>query len=148
MDQEDMSTRPRPKATKADEPVPKDAWDKIDIVGRAAIPIIVAVSVFLWNTERTSRDAAAQMITIATSILAAPPDEAAPGPLRSWAIAVLQSPENPPTLTAEAAVALKTQSIPFVSDFGGKFLQGFGDMKLEEFPVSPFEPRVTPLPDP
>jgi hypothetical protein len=143
-----MTTRPRPKATKADEPVPKDVWDKVDIIVRALIPVIVALSVYLWNVERTSRDTAAQMITIATSILTAPPEQATPNALRLWAIAVLQSPDDPPTLTDEAAVALRTQSIPFYFGLGGKLLSEKDNLKLEGFPVSPFEPRVTPVPDP
>lgn len=113
MEQEDMATKPRPKATKADEPVPKDAWDKFDIGVRAAIPVIVAFSVYLWNVEKTSRDTAAQMITIATSILTAPPDQSAPGALRQWAIAVLRSPQDPPLLTEDAAIALEKETLPF-----------------------------------
>lgn len=95
---------------------PKDFWDKIDIVARAAIPAIVAFSVWLWNAERTARDTAAQMITIATTILAAPPDKPAPSALRDWAIDVLQSPENPPTLDDEAAQALRMEGLPFILD--------------------------------
>lgn len=113
MDQEDMATRPRPKAAKADEPVPKDAWDKFDIVVRALIPGVVALSVYVWNVERTSRDTAAQMISIATSILTAPPNQSAPSALRQWAIAVLRSPQDPPLLTKEAAIALEKETLPF-----------------------------------
>jgi hypothetical protein len=113
MDQEDMTTRPRPKAIKAEGPMPKDNWDKFDIGVRALIPVLVAGSVYLWNVEKTSRDTAAQMITIATSILTAPPDQSAPSALRQWAIAVLRSPEDPPLLTADAAIALEKETLPF-----------------------------------
>jgi hypothetical protein len=90
-----MVIRAKLKATPANELPPKDNWDKVDIIGRALIPVAVAFSVLLWNSERTSRDTAAQMITIATSILTAPPDTITPSALRNWAIAALQSPEDP-----------------------------------------------------
>ena len=116
MEEVSMAARPKPKMELGAKPPEKDVWDKVDIVGRALIPVIVALSVLFWNSERTARDTAAQMITIATSILTTPPDQSAPSALRSWAIEVLRFPENPPTLTDEAATALKTEFIPLLTD--------------------------------
>ena len=107
-----MALRARSKGPGTSERPAKDCWDKIDIIVKALIPIVVALSVWVWNTEKASRDTAAQMITIATSILTAPPENSAPSALRQWAIDVLRSPKNPPTLTNEAAIALSKESLP------------------------------------
>lgn len=112
MDQEEVIPKPKRRTAKAEEHPPKDVWDKLDILGRAAIPVIVALSVYLWNSERTSRDTASQMIAVATAILTAPPEQSAPSALRGWAIAVLQSPHDPPLLTEAAALALQKEALP------------------------------------
>jgi hypothetical protein len=55
------------------------------------------------------------MITIATSILTAPPDQSSSDALRKWAIDVLKSPENPPKLTDAAATQLYWETLPWVA---------------------------------
>lgn len=99
----------------------KDWWDKIEIsakaVGAILIPIVVGVTAYLWNSERTQRNTAAAMSQIAVSVLIEEPKEFSPDvpldPLREWAIAVLQSPSNPPDLTDQAANILRQRSLGF-----------------------------------
>ncbi|UPT53263.1 hypothetical protein [Synechococcus phage Yong-L1-251] len=87
----------------------KDFWDKLDIGARAAIPVVIAVMVLFWNSERTKAESAAKMTEIAISILTqVPSSEAEQGtdPIRSWAVKVLQNPSKPPALSDDAAAQL------------------------------------------
>ena len=111
-----MALKTGTKCSETTERPAKDRWDKVDILAKAFIPIVDAGSVLFWNAQKTSRETAAQMITIALSILTAPPEKSAPNALRGWAIDVLRSPEDPPALTDEAAVALSKEAIPWVSN--------------------------------
>lgn len=85
----------------------KDLWDKANIILKAAIPFAVALSVFWWNSERTSAETSARMTEIAVGVLGEAPDGSGNDPLREWAIEVLMSPGNPPQLSQEAADALR-----------------------------------------
>lgn len=91
----------------------KDCWDKAEVISKVfagvLTPVVVALSVYLWNVEKSKRDTAAQMASVAVSILMGKPEEVAagPDPLRSWAISVLRTPQDPPPLSAEAAKALE-----------------------------------------
>jgi hypothetical protein len=96
-----------PRATKG-----KDIWDILDVVGKFVIPAAVALIAYLWNTEATRRNTATQMIGIATAILSQPPEKETPDALRDWAVDVLGSPANPPSLSPEAMEQLKAQGIP------------------------------------
>ena len=142
-----MALATKPKASTAADARPKDNWDKLDIIGKALIPVAVALSVLWWNSERTSRDTAAQMITIATSILTATPDTATPNALRDWAIEVLQSPENPPKLTDEAAAALSKETLPSWLSMSAdleKLLGPNRKLTWDAFPEVPNEPNAAP----
>jgi len=142
-DRINMAVTSKPKSA-ATGSAPKDLWDKVDIIAKALIPVAVALSVLLWNSERTKRDTAAQMITIATSILTSPPENSAPNALRQWAISVLQSPQDPPTLTDEAAASLAIQTIPWGnSNFDGRTMEEI----LRRVPTSVVIPAL-PTPDP
>lgn len=98
------------------EDTPKDLWDKIEVlaklIGAVLVPAIIAGSVYFWNSERTLRDNASTMTSIAVSILSQEREVDAEGvvgidPLRNWAVTVLQQPNNPPVLSKEAARALR-----------------------------------------
>lgn len=86
---------------------PKDLWDKLDIISRLIIPILIAASVWLWNHEKTKSENAARMLEIAVSILSS--DSSAqdePDPIKLWAVKVLQDPTSPPPLSLQAAAQL------------------------------------------
>lgn len=137
-----MALKAGTKGSETTERPVKDRWDKLDIIAKALIPVIVALSVLLWNNAKTSRDTAAQMITIATSILTAPPENSTPSALRQWAIAVLQTPSDPPALSDEAALALTKESIPWVQDWETMRSIFNGN------PQSGAEPSTSPWPAP
>jgi hypothetical protein len=88
----------------------KDWWDKAEIlsklIGSLLIPVIVAVSVWAWNSERTLQQTASTMTQIAVGVLTGPPSPETQ-PLRAWAISVLQAPDAPPALSREAAFTLQ-----------------------------------------
>jgi hypothetical protein len=100
-------------------PKAKDCWDKAliagQIVGSILIPVVVGISVWSFNSERTQRDTAAQMVSIAVSVLTVPADENLIGEnaLRQWAIYVLQNPDDPPALSDEAAQLLLTDKLSY-----------------------------------
>lgn len=120
-------------ASKGKPTMTKDNWDKGEIIAKAAgsivIPIAVAISVYLWNVERSQRDTAAQMTTIAVSILTEKPEESSVGndPLRRWAISVLRNPEDPPVLSEAAARELEMRTIGIA-----RSLQGFWSTSGDE----------------
>jgi hypothetical protein len=85
---------------------PKDFWDKAEIVGKVLVPIVVGVSVWLWNVERTKFQTTATMTQIAIGVLTGEPSENGSDALREWAISVLRNPSNPPELSDSAATQL------------------------------------------
>lgn len=128
------------------ERVPKDVWDKVGIVftGLAGIvtPTVIGLSVWAWNHERTTRDSAAQMVSIALGVLSEEPGEN-PGndPLREWAVNVLMNPTEPPVLSADAAKSLLERKIN-VSDWGGwkAFTTPMPPTYNDKFIVEPYTP--------
>ncbi|MEP2782143.1 MAG: hypothetical protein ABJO67_04155 [Pseudoruegeria sp.] len=98
-------------------PETKDCWDKLEIIGKVIgsvlIPIVLGVSVLLWNQERTASQVSASMTQIAVSVLKDVPEDldGKTDPLRSWAISVLQNPESPPPLSSSAAGELQDRSL-------------------------------------
>lgn len=116
----------------------KDWWDKsaiiISALGTILTPVIIGLSVWWWNSDRTQRETASQMISIAVSILTLPPTEldTKMSPLRSWAIDVLQNPSDPPVLSDEAAVALEVEAIPM---WGNPFPSGKSLLGLDASPT-------------
>lgn len=95
----------------------KDRWDKFEIlakgIGAVLIPIVVGYSVSVFNARIAERDASAQLISIAVSVLMEPIGEQSTiDPLRSWAVDVLQNPDKVIHLTDEAAVMLRRRGLP------------------------------------
>jgi hypothetical protein len=107
--------KPTSPRTKNDDPPPKDCWDKVSILFTGAtgvvVPIVVGLSVYFWNTERTSKESAAQMVTIAIGVLTEEPKEGN-DPLRVWAIEVLKDPTSITPLTDDAGEALLLRNVP------------------------------------
>ncbi len=94
----------------------KDFWDKFEILSKLAVgitvPTVVALTAFLLNDQINKRNQATEITRVAVGILQAEPNtENGVDHLRLWAIDVLRDPENPKPLSAEAAEALKTQSL-------------------------------------
>ena len=67
------------------------------------VPVIVAIAIILWNSERTKQQTAAALTPLAISILTRAPSQEDNAALNDWAIAVMNSPANPPPLTQEVA---------------------------------------------
>lgn len=89
---------------------PKDNWDKAEIVGKVALPIVIAAATLLYNNEVSARQQSSKMVELAIGIVTEPPmDDGEPEPLRLWAIDILQVNGG---LTEEAASQLKFSSLP------------------------------------
>lgn len=92
----------------------KDRWDKGEIIakllGAVIVPTLVACTAYLWNRQNVQQQTSAQMSQIAVSVLQA--EDTTNSALRSWAIAVLQNPSSPPTLSKEAASDLEREGLP------------------------------------
>lgn len=88
----------------------KDYWDKAEILGKVVgsvlVPLVVALALFMWNSERTRQLTAASVTPLAISILTAAPSDEDTTALREWAVAVLNNPSDPPSLTGAAASTL------------------------------------------
>lgn len=95
----------------------KDHWDKAEVIGKIAgavlIPVVVGVTIAVLNVQSNTRTTAAQMTEIAVGILAENPqdDPTTKGPLRDWAILVLQNPGKIIPLSSAAAKQLQTVPI-------------------------------------
>ena len=126
----------------------KDAWDKGDVVGKFVIPVVVAITALVWNGKANDRATATQMVGIATAILSQPPENETPDALRDWAVDVLGSPANPPTLSREAMEQLKEQGIPAWAWDLEKAIDAVQNLKdpPSRFPKSPLEPSPLDLP--
>lgn len=121
----DPTAKPLPQPA---VPVKRDGWDKFEIIckglGALLVPVAVAVVGYMWNDQATKRQAAAhdqasarqmasQMTSVAVGILqAAPKSQVGDKELRTWAVAVLQSPQSPPPLTEKAAEMLELSGFP------------------------------------
>jgi hypothetical protein len=66
----------------------KDTWDKAEIIGKVAIPVIIAITALTLNDQLSQRAQDAEVIKIAVAILSERPSEegASNSALRSWAI--------------------------------------------------------------
>lgn len=118
----------------------KDCWDKIEIIGKVTVPIAVGVLILVWNNQRTSQQTAASMTQIAVSVLSQEVEDSKIDPLRDWAVAVLQNPSNPPTLSDEAAAQLRTSALPWNTSVQSSFDQlgsadGWRYLLLEPTPI-------------
>lgn len=96
---------------------PKDNWDKAEVLSKVAgsvlVPIVVAIAVFAWNSERTKQQTAASIMPLAISILTTAPTDDDTTALREWAISVLNDPSDPPALTGKAARSLSAVGLKF-----------------------------------
>lgn len=68
---------------------PKDWWDKADIGGKIALPVVIAGPTIWFNAQTTERQENAKMVEVAARVLSAPADEES-DPLREWAVSQLQ----------------------------------------------------------
>lgn len=112
----------------------KDLWDKIEVVGKIAVPVLVAITVLYWNGQKTARDTASAMTQVAVGILQAErPVDGSDSALRNWAISVLERPSDPPPLSPEAATELRKRSLPSVIPWSMVFSDSSSRRALEEF---------------
>jgi hypothetical protein len=95
--------------------VAKDSWDKLEVLGKVAVPFVVALTALLLNSQVSTREQAARMSEIAVGILVEAPDVVS-APLRNWAISVLEEPSRTIALDAEAAAALREEGLPQLVD--------------------------------
>jgi len=95
---------------------PMTWWERAsvvaDIFAKVAIPLLVAFAVQWWSSARSNDEAARSMVQIAVGILMEDPKPETAS-LRSWAIDVLRSPEDPPKLSDSAAEELKSWVLPW-----------------------------------
>lgn len=120
---------------------PKDIWDKLDIIFRAAVPISVGVMLLVWNSQRTTQQTAAAMTDIAVGILTEENEVEGDDPLRAWAIDVLQNPGNPPPLSSDAAKQLKLEGLPLINSYGYWKSTPLTDEEIQNF----FEKNANPV---
>lgn len=106
---------------------PKDCWDKAEVLGKIVVPIAVGLLLLAWNNQRTTQQTSAAMTEIAIGVLSEEPAEDGGDALRDWAIAVLQSPDDPPRLSDEAAMELRFDRVLSGSWGGDGFGGGGGD---------------------
>ena len=53
----------------------KDTWDKAEIIGKVAIPVIIAITALTLNDQLSQRAQDAEVIKIAVAILSERPSE-------------------------------------------------------------------------
>jgi hypothetical protein len=101
--------------------------------GQGLVPIVVGVSVWLWNVERTEFQTTATMTQIAIGVLTREPAESGSNALREWAINVLRNSSNPPELSEAAAMQLSGERIwrPAISQYGF-FAPNYQALDVEE----------------
>ncbi|MEM6564997.1 MAG: hypothetical protein AAF665_11155 [Pseudomonadota bacterium] len=66
----------------------KDAWDRLEIVGKVALPIVVAGATIWFNSQVSQRQQSAEMTRIAVGVLSEA-DISEDDPLRDWAVNIL-----------------------------------------------------------
>ncbi|MGH0002810.1 hypothetical protein ACQU0X_22270 [Pseudovibrio ascidiaceicola] len=86
----------------------KDTWDKADILIKALVPVVIAVGVFLLNSQFAEQQASSTRIKLALEILKQEPladkqDEN----IRLWAASVMQNPSAPIAFTNIAKEQLR-----------------------------------------
>ncbi len=117
------------------------------------IPIVLGYSVYAWNANRTTSEAAANvqrtrsetatnMLAVAVGILKNPvPTDKAGKALRDWAITVMRNPSDPPPLTDAAAIDLASEPLPVLAATSGSEINWFDTTK--PFTYMPFTERQT-----
>ena len=119
-------------------PEPKDWWDKAEIIGKIAVPVLIGFVVLFWNSQRTAHETRAAMTQIAIGILSERPEEGQPTALREWAIAVLQNPTNPPRMSDEAARQLRFE--PLSAWAVEQMTEALRELARQGITVSPLPP--------
>lgn len=111
----------------------KDIWDKAEIVSKFLVPLVVAISVLIWNGQRTRADTSATMIKIALGVLQSDIDPKKPdAALREWAIEVMRNPDSPPRLSEQAALELSSYPFDWMFAPSWRFIPGLPDEKFSE----------------
>ncbi|MEO1108237.1 MAG: hypothetical protein AAFX90_09975 [Pseudomonadota bacterium] len=67
----------------------KGFWDKLEIIGKVALPIVIAGATIWFNSQISARQQSAEMVKLAVGILSEKPQEDGVDPLRVWAIDIL-----------------------------------------------------------
>ncbi|MBL3704640.1 hypothetical protein GI582_18235 [Sulfitobacter sp. BDSS02] len=80
----------------------KDWWDKLEIIGKVALPVVIAAATIWFNSQVSERQQNADMVSIAVEVLSQATEQN--DPLRDWAVDILVIQGN---LASEAAAELK-----------------------------------------
>lgn len=80
----------------------KDHWDKLEILGKVALPVVVAGATIWFNSEVSTRQQTAEMVKVAVGVLGQEGKEEN-DPLRGWAVGILRQQGG---LSEDAANAL------------------------------------------
>ncbi len=122
----------------ADPTNQKDFWDKLEIIGKVALPVVIAGATLWFNSQLSSRQTSADMVQIAVGVLSQNVDdtefELGVDPLREWAVEVLDNPTEIQELTedAKSALVLGTSTLAIV-EVGTMVLEGM--FQPEPFPL-------------
>lgn len=88
---------------------PKDFWDKADIAGKVALPVVIALVTLFFNNQINQRQRDTELVSIATRIVSESPTTESDGdPLRLWAIDILIERGG---MSQEAALQLRSRSL-------------------------------------
>jgi len=88
----------------------KDIWDKAEIIGKFAVPLVVAFAAVFLNNQFSKRSEDSEVTMIAVSILSSEPsDESRKDPLRTWAA---QQMVDRAGMSEEAANLLLVRRLP------------------------------------
>ena len=114
-----------------------------DIFAKVAVPILVALGVQWWSSDRSKDETARSMVQIAVGVLMAEPARETTQ-LRFWAIDVLRQPDDPPHLSDTAAKELYVTSLPPIE---GTFISTIAVTKSGMASGAGFPPDVSTAPD-
>lgn len=127
----------------------KDKWDKAEVFGKVAgailIPIVVAGSAAWFNSQANRRATATEMTKIAVGILSEDPKvkPETNGPLREWAISVLENPGEIVPLSPAAAKQLEFAPLSYSTNIIGWMLSNpdqMGSGAVVVNPLSEYKP--------
>lgn len=94
----------------------KDLWAKAGIFGKILVPVLVAGTVLIYNSQANNKATATQMTFIAIGILSGEPTEdGSDDPIRNWAVEVLQNPGLITPLSHYAALKLRYKPLTLKS---------------------------------
>ena len=99
----------------------KDFWDKLEICGKTALPIVVALAAVFLNNQINTRAQASEWTKIALSVINKPLDQEDTNQilLRTWAVDVLADPTKLHSIDEDTKQALLNSDEPFdVSGWG------------------------------